>query len=99
MDEGSVRAGAADPLAARIGTAARERLRAACVGIAGAGGLGSNIAVMLARSGIGALRIVDFDAVEPIVAAITPVPAGVGSVPTAVLASHVVRAAERTAKW
>ena len=42
---------------------------------------------------------VDFDAVEPIVAAITPVPAGVGSVPTAVLASHVVRAAERTAKW
>lgn len=64
MDEGSVRAGAADPLAARIGTAARERLRAACVGIAGAGGLGSNIAVMLARSGIGALRIVDFDAVD-----------------------------------
>lgn len=42
---------------------------------------------------------VDFDAVEPIVAAITPVPAGVGSVTTAVLASHVVRAAERTAKW
>lgn len=42
---------------------------------------------------------VDFDAVEPIVAAITPVPAGVGSVTTAVLASHVVSAAERTAKW
>ena len=42
---------------------------------------------------------VDFNAVEPIVAAITPVPAGVGSVTTAVLASHVVRAAERTAKW
>lgn len=42
---------------------------------------------------------VDFDAVEPIVAAITPVPAGVGSVTTAVLASHVVRAAERAAKW
>lgn len=38
---------------------------------------------------------VDFDAVEPVVAAITPVPGGVGSVTTAVLASHVVQAAER----
>lgn len=38
---------------------------------------------------------VDFDAVEPIVAAITPVPGGVGSVTTAVLAKHVVEAAER----
>lgn len=54
----------ADPLAARIGAPARERLRSACVGIAGAGGLGSNIAVMLARSGVGRLRIVDFDAVD-----------------------------------
>lgn len=39
---------------------------------------------------------VDFDAVEPVVAAITPVPRGVGSVTTAVLAKHVVEAAERT---
>lgn len=38
---------------------------------------------------------VDFDAVEPIVSAITPVPGGVGSVTTAVLAAHVVEAAER----
>ena len=36
---------------------------------------------------------VDFDAVEPIVAAISPVPAGVGSVTTAILARHVVQAA------
>ena len=64
MGENNVRGGAADPLAARIGPAARERLRAACVGIAGAGGLGSNIAVMLARSGVGHLCIVDFDAVD-----------------------------------
>lgn len=35
-----------------------------------------------------------FDAVEPIVDAITPVPGGVGSVTTAVLAEHVVKAAE-----
>ena len=36
---------------------------------------------------------VDFDAVEPIVGAITPVPAGVGSVTSAMLARHVVLAA------
>lgn len=34
------------------------------VGIAGAGGLGSNCAVALARSGIGTLVIADFDIVE-----------------------------------
>ena len=39
---------------------------------------------------------VDFDAVEPVVAAITPVPRGVGSVTTAVLAKHVVQAAQRS---
>lgn len=36
-----------------------------------------------------------FDAVEPVVEAITPVPGGVGAVTTAVLAKHVVEAAER----
>ena len=36
------------------------------VGIAGAGGLGSNCAVALARSGIGKLIIADFDIVEPL---------------------------------
>ena len=39
---------------------------------------------------------VDYDAVEPVVRAITPVPGGVGSVTTAVLAKHVVEAAQRT---
>ena len=38
----------------------------------------------------------DYAAVEPVVAAITPVPGGVGSVTTAVLAAHVVEAAERS---
>ena len=38
---------------------------------------------------------VDFDAVEPVVKAISPVPGGVGSVTTSVLASHVVEAAKR----
>ena len=39
---------------------------------------------------------VDFEGVEPIVSAITPVPGGVGSVTTAILARHVIEAAERT---
>ncbi|MBR0130443.1 MAG: bifunctional 5,10-methylenetetrahydrofolate dehydrogenase/5,10-methenyltetrahydrofolate cyclohydrolase [Firmicutes bacterium] len=39
---------------------------------------------------------VDFDNVEPIVAGITPVPGGVGNVTTAVLAKHVIEAAEKT---
>ncbi len=36
---------------------------------------------------------VDFEKVEPIVAYITPVPGGVGTVTTSVLANHVIRAA------
>ena len=39
---------------------------------------------------------VAFDEVEPIVAAITPVPGGVGTVTSTVLAKQVVEAAERT---
>lgn len=35
------------------------------IGIAGAGGLGSNIALMLARTGIGKLLIIDYDIVTP----------------------------------
>ncbi len=44
---------------------ASEKLRGACVGIAGAGGLGSVVAETLARSGIGRLVIADFDIIEP----------------------------------
>lgn len=40
-------------------------LRAATVGIAGAGGLGSNIAISLARAGVGRLIVADFDKIEP----------------------------------
>ena len=39
----------------------------------------------------------DFASVEPIVGAISPVPGGVGSVTTSVLASHVIEAAEKAA--
>jgi len=37
---------------------------------------------------------VDYDAVEPIVSAISPVPGGVGAVTTSVLAKHVLKAAK-----
>ena len=42
----------------------QEKLKAKRVGIAGAGGLGSNCAVALARIGLGNLVIVDFDVVS-----------------------------------
>ena len=42
----------------------KEKLGKSSVGIAGAGGLGSNAAVSLARAGVGRLVIVDFDKVE-----------------------------------
>jgi sulfur carrier protein ThiS adenylyltransferase len=41
-----------------------EKLGRSVVGIAGLGGLGSNVAVALARSGVGKLVIADFDNVE-----------------------------------
>ena len=40
-------------------------LQRSTVGIAGAGGLGSNVAVSLARAGVGRLIIADFDKIEP----------------------------------
>ena len=42
-----------------------RRLATVRVGIAGAGGLGSNCAMLLARNGVRHLVIVDFDQVEP----------------------------------
>ncbi|MCL1880949.1 MAG: sulfur carrier protein ThiS adenylyltransferase ThiF [Oscillospiraceae bacterium] len=42
----------------------QNKLNSAKVAIAGLGGLGSNIAVMLARIGVGRLLLVDFDKVE-----------------------------------
>ncbi|MBE6018043.1 MAG: bifunctional 5,10-methylenetetrahydrofolate dehydrogenase/5,10-methenyltetrahydrofolate cyclohydrolase [Lachnospiraceae bacterium] len=39
---------------------------------------------------------VDFDSVEPVVKAITPVPGGVGTVTSSVLISHVIEAAKRS---
>ncbi len=52
-------------MAARHTPGVHARLKQACVGIAGVGGLGSAIAVALARIGVGRLIIADFDVVEP----------------------------------
>lgn len=42
-----------------------ERLKKGRVAIAGVGGLGSNVALSLARIGVGFIKIIDFDVVEP----------------------------------
>lgn len=49
---------------ARHERAVLAALRSATIGIAGAGGLGSNIAVSLARAGAGRLILADFDKIE-----------------------------------
>ena len=48
----------------RHGEEAVQKLQNACVGIAGLGGLGSHIAVSLARMGVGKLVLADFDRVD-----------------------------------
>ena len=54
----------ADALIDRHGTTLYERFSSATVAICGLGGLGSNIAVALARAGIGKLLLIDFDRVD-----------------------------------
>ena len=48
----------------RHGEELQEKFSAATVAICGLGGLGSNIAVSLARAGIGKLILIDFDHVD-----------------------------------
>ena len=52
-------------MCARHTPAVHQKVKAGRVAIAGLGGLGSNVAVMLARTGVGHLFLVDFDVVEP----------------------------------
>ena len=52
-------------LVARHSPGVYERVRKAAVGIAGLGGLGSAVAISLARTGIGRLILADHDVVEP----------------------------------
>ena len=53
-----------DALNERHGTQLQARFSSATVAICGLGGLGSNIAVALARAGIGKLILIDFDRVD-----------------------------------
>ena len=53
-----------DALIARQGITLHERFSSATVAICGLGGLGSNIAIALARAGIGKLLLIDFDRVD-----------------------------------
>lgn len=48
----------------RVGADLQKKLTDAVVAICGLGGLGSNIAVSLARAGVGTLILVDFDTVD-----------------------------------
>ncbi len=52
-------------MVSRHTTGVHERVKKAHVAIAGLGGLGSNIAVALARTGVGKMTLLDFDVVEP----------------------------------
>ncbi len=52
-------------LCARHTPAVHNKVKQASVAVAGLGGLGSNLAVLLARTGVGRLLLVDFDTVEP----------------------------------
>ncbi len=51
-------------LEARHGKEAQARFSAATVAVCGLGGLGSNVAIALARAGVGKLILLDFDRVD-----------------------------------
>ena len=51
-------------LAERHGAELQEKLATARVAVCGLGGLGSNIAIALARAGVGRLHLIDFDRVD-----------------------------------
>ena len=51
-------------LSDRHGAALQAKISAARVAVCGLGGLGSNIAIALARAGVGHLHLIDFDRVD-----------------------------------
>ena len=53
-----------DALVERQGLENVKKLQAATVAVCGLGGLGSNIAISLARAGVGKLILIDFDTVD-----------------------------------
>lgn len=53
-----------DALEERVGKENLQKLRSATVAVLGLGGLGSNVAISLARAGVGELILADFDKVD-----------------------------------
>lgn len=53
-----------EALVQRHGKALQEKFSKAVVAVCGLGGLGSNIAIALARAGVGKLILIDFDRVD-----------------------------------
>mgnify|MGYP003296351495 CR=1 FL=1 len=51
-------------LAQRHGADLQRKFSAACAAVCGLGGLGSNVAISLARAGVGTLHLIDFDSVD-----------------------------------
>lgn len=52
-------------LVSRQGVEVYNKLKTSKVVVCGIGGLGSHVAISLARSGVGTIKIIDFDVVEP----------------------------------
>ncbi len=75
------------------GRAGFGRIRAAAVTVVGLGGVGSHAALALARSGIGALHLIDFDQVteSSLNRLIVASPGDVGQLKVEVLARHIER--------
>ena len=48
----------------RHGAGLQQKISSACVAVCGLGGLGSNVAISLARAGVGTLHLIDFDKVD-----------------------------------
>ncbi|MBR6670498.1 MAG: ThiF family adenylyltransferase, partial [Ruminococcus sp.] len=48
----------------RHGKELQQKFTSACVAVCGLGGLGSNVAISLARAGVGKLILIDFDKVD-----------------------------------
>lgn len=80
------------------GAAAFARIRAARVTVIGLGGVGGHAAVSLARSGVGALHLVDFDTVTASSLNRSPFawPADVGRAKTEVLAAQLAAVCPET---
>ncbi len=53
-----------DALSQRHGSELQNRFMAANVAVCGLGGLGSNVAISLARAGVGKLHLIDYDKVD-----------------------------------